>query len=86
MDKNIMNGTIIKLDEDANREFVVIDSIVKNDKQYILLHPFELKEDDDIVELDYKKMTLIELAGEDDFEYVKDENLVKELIEELLKK
>lgn len=85
MNKNIMNGTIIKLDEDENKEFVVIDSIVKNDKQYILLHPFELK-DDDIVELDYQKMTLIELVGEDDFEYVKDENLVKELIEELLKK
>lgn len=84
--EEIMNGTVIKLDEDSNEKFVVIDDIVKDGKQYVLLHPFELKEEEEVVELDYEKMTLIELKAENDFEYVTDNELVKTLVEEMLSK
>jgi len=85
MDRNIRNGTIIKL-EDPNEEFVIVDNIIKDEKQYVVLSPFEKEEGKEILKIDYKKLTLIELKDDDDYEYVDDEELIKQLILDMMDK
>ncbi|MBR2290279.1 MAG: hypothetical protein IJ867_06825 [Clostridia bacterium] len=86
MEKEIRNGTIIKLDIEDEKEYIIVDNIVKNEKQYLVLHPFELEEGQDTVEIDYQNLTIVELKEDDDYEYLEDRELIKEIITELLEK
>ena len=86
MGKEIRNGTIIKLDIEDEKEYIIVDNIVKNEKQYLVLSPFELEEGQDTVEIDYKNLIIVELKEDDDYEYLEDRELIKEIITELLEK
>lgn len=85
MDRNIVNGTIIKL-EDPNEEFIIVDNIIKDGRQFVVLSPFEKEEENDVVKVDYKKLTIIELKDEDEYEYLEDFELIKELVDLMMNK
>ena len=82
---NIRKGTILKLDSETSEEFVVVDRLKKDKKQYIVLAPFDLEEGNDTVEIDYKKLILVELKEDGEFEYITDSGLIKELVEMMMK-
>ena len=82
----VRKGTVLKLDSEANEEFIVVDNVEKDGKLYAVLAPFELEEGKDTVEIDYKKLILIELKDDGEYDYVTDSNLIKELVEMMLKK
>ena len=81
----VRKGTILKLDSEDKEEFIVVDKTVKDDKQYAILAPFELEEGKDTVEVNYKKLILIELKDDDDYDYVTDSKLIQELVEMMIK-
>ena len=85
MFENIEKGMIIKLYENADNKYIVVDIAIKNDEQYLLLNPIGDIENEEII-LNVKDMVLIKLLNnENGFEFVKDMDLVKEIVIELLK-
>ena len=85
MFENIEKGMIIKLYENADNKYIVVDTIIKNEEQYLVLNPIEDIESEEII-LNIKDMRLIKLLNNDEgFEFVKDEELVKEIVIDLLK-
>lgn len=83
---NIEKGMIISLYENTNDKYIVIDTIIKNNEQFLVLNPIEDIESKEII-FNVKDMLLIKLLNnEKGFEFVKDIELVKEIVTELLNK
>lgn len=81
---NIEKGSVLKLYENADDKFIVIDTVKKDNENYLILNPFELNEKSEVA-INIEKMFMIRLApGMEGFEYVKDAGLIKELIQGIL--
>ena len=85
MDKKIRNGTIIKL-EDPDKAFVIVDNTIKDGKQYIAVSPYEQEEGTELIRIDYKKISMLELKDDDDYDFVTDVELIKNLVEDMMNK
>lgn len=88
MNKKFERGMILKLHEDTDKQYVIINELIKENEQYLLLNPFIDDDESEEIEIlvDIEKMVLIKINQNlGDFEYVTDLNKTKEIVSEILK-
>ena len=85
MSREIRNGTIIKL-ENPDQAFIIVDNVIKDGKQYIAISPYQQEEGTDKIVVDYKKISMLELKSDDDYEFVTDLELIKSIAQDMINK
>jgi uncharacterized protein YrzB (UPF0473 family) len=80
-------GELVALSDDSNEQFMILECIEKNEKEYMLLSPAKdlIDENQNIKEnarLDHSKLIIVSfnnLTGE--FKFENDKNIIQELVE-----
>ena len=90
MNKNFKKGTIVKLEEDSNEKYIILESISKDNKEYILLTDCEgnIDLDNKVIKdmkIDFSKLFMVCYDKENNnFSYDSNREIISSLIKKLL--
>ena len=78
-------GTVFDLYKDDNQEYMIVNNVEKENRVYLLVAPI-YKENEEI-KTDYTKVMLLNVDKDtDNIEIETDENIIREVINEIMKK
>lgn len=92
MNKIFQKGMVIKIEEDSDKKYIIIESLEKDDKVYILLTDLDDKIDlqnkeEQKIQIDYSKMFMVSCDKESlEIEYNHDEEIVRQLVKKSMEK
>ena len=75
-------GMVMQLNPDDQMSYVVIDVVEYNGEQYLILNEFDEKTNE--IEVTLEKILLIKVKEDLDYEYVKDVELAKKIVNKIL--
>ena len=78
MNMKYEEGMLVKLYENDDEEYYIIRTIEIDNETYLLLQL--VGENVEEIKLELDKLYIVKLGTSDDFEYVKDANLIKNII------
>lgn len=90
MNQNLKKGTIVKLEEDSNEKYIILENMSKDNKEYILLTDCEgnIDLDNEVVKnmkIDFSKLFMVCYDKEKNtFSYDSNREIIKSLIKKLL--
>ena len=78
-----VKGTIMNLYENDNREYIVLRNSKIEEKEYLTVAPIERNPTE--IKIKYDKLfVLYHDENVDEFDYVKDENIISKVVQDLL--